>query len=116
MSNEVAISNNEVILSWKDQYRDKINQSKVTLGIHHNRKNSPIKSKVSTKKSGGEINKISVSMSKGEIMTHKGKGNYPENRIAKPWFNPVTDVEVADLADKIANTTGDVIAGHILIR
>ena len=116
MGNEVALSNNEIILDWKDQYSDKINASKVALGIHHNRKNKPLKSKVTTRQTGGEITKISVSMKKGDIMTHKGKGKYPDNRIEKPWFNPITTDEVGKLADDIANATGDVIAGHILIR
>lgn len=116
MANEVATSNNVIIEDWTKQYLPKINAAKKSLNIKHRRNKNPKQSKAKFGKKNAEINKIGIGMSKGEIMTHKGKGKYPDNRVEKPWFNPITESEVNALADAIAENTGDIIAGHILIR
>lgn len=112
----LAESNNEIIKTWSEPYQQKLQAEKVRLGIHHKRTKAPHKSTVRFRYVGGEIQVIGVLMSKGEVMTHKGAGPNPENRVEKPWFNPITEVEVDDLADELANRTGDVICGNILIR
>lgn len=113
---ELAASNNEIIKHWSDPYQEKLQAEKVRLGIHHNRTRAPRRAKVKFKYAGGEISVIGVVMTKGDVMTHKGKGKLPSSRVEKPWFNPVTEVEVGDLADQLAINTGDVVCGNILIR
>lgn len=117
MANEIATSNNVIIEDWTNQYLPKINAEKKVYNIKHRRIYKPTNSKAKFGKNNLEINRVGISMSKGEVMTHKAKGGgYPFNRIEKPWFNPVTEAEVNDLADSIAANTGDIIAGHIFIR
>lgn len=113
---ELATSNNEIIKNWSEPYHDKLQTEKVRLGIHHKRDKAPRAAKIKFRYAGGEIQVIGVVMTKGDVMTHKGKGRFPENRKEKPWFNPVTEVEVGLLADQLAVNTGDVICGNILIR
>lgn len=111
----IAESNNDIIRSWIREYLPQINAEKRALGIKHRRYKPASRSGAKTRTEKGEINRIGIGMSKGEVMTHKGKGKYPDNRVAKPWFNPITEREVEKLADSIAANTGDRIAGHILI-
>ena len=91
-----------------------VNASKRAFDIKHNR-GKPSRSGSKLYKQSGEINRIGVFMSKGDIMTHKGKGKYPQNRKAKPWFNPIAEVEVSELATQIMINTGDTISKHLLI-
>lgn len=114
MSDAIAISNNDIIIPWNKQFLQKINASKQAFGIKHNR-NRVSKSGSKLYKQKGEINRIGVFMSKGDIMTHKGKGKYPTNRRAKPWFNPIAETEVEELANNLAANTGDIIKKRLLI-
>lgn len=114
---ELAATNNEIIKHWSEPYQVKLQAEKVRLGIHHNRTRAPRKATVKFKYEGGEIKVIGVVMTKGDVMTHKGKGGRGQDkRVEKPWFNPVTEVEVDELANDLAENTGDVICGNILIR
>ena len=116
METNLTSSNNEIIKHWSEPYQQKLQAEKVRLGIHHHRTQAPKKATVRFKYAGGEIQVIGVVMTKGDVMTHKGKGKYPENRVEKPWFNPVTEKEVGDLADMLAVNIGDVVCGNFLIR
>lgn len=115
MMEELEASNNEIILKWQAEFVPKINAEKQNLGIKHNRSRKPINSKAKNFRKGGEINRIGISMSKGEVFTHKGVGRNG-NRVAKPWFNPIAESSVEQLADEIAANTGDVIGGKLAIR
>lgn len=114
MSDELAISNNNIIVGWNKDFVQKVNASKKSFDIKHNR-GKPGKVGSKLYKTKGEITRIGVFMSKGDIMTHKGKGKYPKNRKAKPWFNPIAEEEVNTLANRIAENTGDVIKNRLLI-
>lgn len=112
----VADSNNEIIREWDQQFRPKLDDSKSRLGIKHHRNRSNPKTRSKLYQDKGEINRIGVRMNKGLIFTHKGVGKSNANRTAKPWFNPIAEQEVNELANRIAENTGDVVAGHILIQ
>lgn len=117
MEQNLTTSSNEIIINWSEPYQEKLQIEKVRLGIHHNRTNAPKKATVKFRYVGGEIQVIGVVMTKGDVMTHKGKGGRgQQNRIEKPWFNPVTEVEVDQLADELAGNVGDVVCGNFLIR
>lgn len=116
MGEEIAGSNNAIIEEWEKSYVPMINAEKQRLNVKHRRTRTPKKSKAKNFKQQGEIRKIGISMSKGEVMTHKGKGKYPQNRIAKEWFNPITKEQTEILADRLAENTGDILGGHIYIR
>lgn len=109
-------SNNEIIQSLTPGFVSKVNASKEAMGIKHNRKGPPSKSSAKYKSKGGEIFRISINLSKGQIMTHKGKGKYPDNRTAKPFFNDHADEYCTELANELAAATGDTICANLCIR
>lgn len=115
MSEAIAISNDNIIIGWNKQFIAKLFASKRAFGIKHNR-GKVVRPGSKLTRRGGEIVSIGVIMSKGDVMTHKGKGKYPKNRKEKPWFNPIADAEVNDLANDIAANTGDVIRNRLLIH
>jgi hypothetical protein len=109
------ISNNEIIQKWVQPFVAKINADKVALNIRHDRNKPPTKSRYKFKKVAGEIVTISITMNKGEIMSHKGKGKSSENRVEKKFFTPNADVEIPQLADAIAENTADIICFKLCI-
>jgi hypothetical protein len=112
----IAHSNNDIIKEWVDPFLNDVNAARVAMDIKHNRKSPGRKVKARFRYMGGEIQVIGVIMSKGDIMTHKGKGANASYRKEKPFFNPIAEIAVEELANKLAINTGDVIGGHILIR
>lgn len=114
MGDEIGISNNGIIIGWNQQFKAKLLASKKAFDVKHNR-GKVVRPGSKLYKRGGEIVSIGVIMSKGDIMTHKGKGKYSKNRKEKPWFNPIAETEVNNLADDIAANTGDVIRNRLLI-
>lgn len=115
---ELIPTNNKIIQDWTPPFIAEINAEKVRMGIHHNHTRAPRKARARYRYQGGEIQVIGVIMSKSEVMTHKGKGKFQErgNRKEKPWFNPIAEKRTSELADALAQNTGDVICGNILIR
>jgi len=109
-------SNNNIIESMVPRFVADVNSAKSSLGMHHNRTAPPRKSTFKYKRTGGEITRISIAMTKGEVMSHKGKGKYPDNRQAKPFYNPKAEEFLPELADAIAANCGDVICGNLCIR
>ena len=114
MGDEIGISNNGIIIGFNKDFTSKLFASKKAYGIKHNR-GKVIKPGSRLYKRNSEIVSIGVFMSKGDIMTHKGKGKYSKNRKEKPWFNPIAETEVNNLADDIAANTADVIRNRLLI-
>jgi hypothetical protein len=53
-------------------------------------------------------------MTKGDIMTHKGKGRSEDNRKEKPFYNPVAEDMIPELADTMAENWGDHIAKGLI--
>ena len=110
-------SNNNIIESLTPAFVARVNIAKAALGIHHNRTQDPHQSKFAYKKRDGEIYRISIFLNKGEIMTHKGVGGRGQDkRTPKEFYNPNAEVFATELADRIAENTGDIICGNLSIR
>jgi hypothetical protein len=106
MSNNIVDDNNEIIETWTADFISKVNEAKVTLGIKHDRTKNPIRSKTRLKKDrNGSVSRINITMSKGEIMTHRGAGRYPDNRTQKEFYVPIANNELPVLADQLAFAT-----------
>ena len=78
------------------------------------------------KLSFGEINAIGFAMTKGGVMTEKGVGKGVKidsaksngaviGRHAKPWFTPIMDATVIELADFVASQKADALIKAINI-
>lgn len=115
---EIAQSNNQIIRTLTPVFLDRLHEEMKRYDIKHRETQPPLKPKAKYTQQGGEIRRIGINLTKGLIMTHKGKGKGQEkgNRKEKPFFNPVADEFVNQLADEIAANTGDVIAGNLAIR
>ena len=109
-------SNNEIIKTKVPQFVSVINAAKATLGMHHNRTDPPRKSTYKLKSENGEIVRISIVLTKGEVMSHKGVGGRgAENRVKKEFYNPYAEPFVEELANEIAANSGNVICGNLCI-
>jgi hypothetical protein len=119
---------NNRIQEWGSDVESKLKARILDLGIRH-RANSPSsRAAVNSLRTGfrkvsGLINRISYSIPRHMIFVHKGvgKGTPIEkvgqtNRIAKPWFNPVIDDKIEELADIVAEETGDAIINNLFIK
>lgn len=113
LNNMDLSSNNEIILKHIVPFVARVNDEKSALNIRHDRNNPPKKSKYKFKYKQGEIVRISITMSKGEIMSHKGKGKNPDNRVAKPFYTPIADAMLPDMADEICQNTGEMICYNL---
>ncbi len=84
--------------------------------------------RVTYKKSYGDINAIGITLTKGGVMVEKGVGRGVPidsaktnadlfgGRVAKPWFNPVMDSEIPDLADFISSQNADQLVNALKIK
>jgi len=115
---ELEASNNAIIQGMTPEFLDKLHERMKSYDIKHRRTGAPLKPKAKFKKQGGEITTIGINLTKGLIMTHKGKGRGQENgnRKEKPFFNEPADEFCNDLADAIAVNSGDVVCGNLAIR
>lgn len=113
---QVSESNNDIIQQWAPQFMLDLRNAEVRYNIKHNRNQAPLLPRFRFKIENGEIVRIGVNITKGLVMTHKGLGKYPDNRVPKPFFNETAEKRVPELADLIADNTGDIIAGHIYIN
>jgi len=111
-----ADSNNNIIEALTPEFVAKVNASKVSLGMHHNRTDPPRRSTFNYKRKDGEINRISIVITKGEIMSDKGKGGRGQDkRVKKEFFNVNAEPFVEELANEIAANTGDIICRNLCI-
>lgn len=110
---KLSSSNNEIIRKWKKNFAGKLLDSKNAFGIKHKRVFEPKRPKITERSTYGEIDRLGVIMSAGEMFTHKGVGGNG-NRSAKPWYNQVAEVEVGKLADEVMINTGNIVASHII--
>ena len=113
---DLATSNNAIIIEETPTFLEEVHNAEKQYNIKHHRKYEEPKPKAKFRKAQGEINTISIGLTKGLIMTHKGKGGNGQNRKEKPFFNPAAEKYCNNLANRIAENTGDVISGNILIR
>lgn len=119
---------NERIEKKALEMESQMKEQMISLGIRHvSYSPSPkaaIKSlKTSFRKAIGLISRISFKIPKHMIYVHKGvgKGTPIEmagttNRKAKPWFDPVVENNIEELADIVAEETGNAIVNNLLIR
>lgn len=105
---------NAIIKSWGDRFIRRVNEARRALGIKHNRHQEAKNNRIRYKTLQGDIDQISVVMTKGDIMTHKGKGRSEENRKEKPFYNPVAEEMIPELADTMAENWGDHIAKGLI--
>lgn len=121
---------NEKIKAWAGPLNvlSRLRASMDALGIRHTAySKSPQAAqkalKDSYRKSDGLIQRISYQIPRHMIFVHKGVGKGTPitavgstKRKAKPWFNPVIESNIGDLADIVANELGDEIVNNILIK
>lgn len=113
---DLSSSNNEIILKWTPEFLERVQDAERGYGIKHFRTKDQPKHKAKFRKEQGDINKISIGLTKGLIMSYKGKGKSNDNRVAKPAYNDVAEVMVEELADSIMINTGDIIGKNFMIR
>lgn len=75
------------------------------------------------RKADGLINRISYRIPRHMIFVHKGVGRGTPidkvgttSRKAKPWFNPVIEKHIDELADIAAEELGSSIVNNLLIK
>ena len=112
---DLASSNNAIILQETPVFLTDVHQAEKAFNIKHNRKYEHAKPKAKFKKVQGEIVTISTGLTKGLIMTSKGKGK-GGNREVKDFWNPAAEKFCENLANQLAENTGDVIGGNMMIR
>jgi len=95
MADEITQAIMQVAKEWGGETLPEANAQKVNLGIHHNRVETPIPSRMKFSSKDGQVT-ISLKLSKHEVFTAKGIGRNPQNRIRKPWMDPIFD-KVEDL-------------------
>ena len=100
---------NTIIRNWTTDFLKRLDEEKRALGIKHNRLEPPVKTRAKFKTAQGEIKTIVIVMSKGDVMTHKGKGGNNTNRTPKPWYVPVAETNIPELADQLALEYGDAV-------
>lgn len=119
---------NKRITNWATKTKAQLIAEMQGLGIKH-RKGSPspkpaIQSiRQAIRKSGGLINRVGYKIPRHLVFVHKGVGRDTPiekagttNRKAKPWFNPVIDKNMDELADIVAEEMGAAIVNNILIK
>lgn len=116
-----AESLNGKIQSWSKKTASELSSTENKLNIKH----SPGSNwqRLSYGRAAGIISRISFKMPRHAIFVHKGVGKGTPismvgqtNRKAKPWFNPVIDNRIDELADTVADEQADIIVKGINIK
>jgi hypothetical protein len=119
---------NERIQEWTIQTRTELKEQIRSEGIlHRNNSRSPVAAvnalKTSLKRTDGLTSRISFKFPKHMIYVHKGVGKDTPiekagttNRKAKPWFNPVIDERIDQLADIVVEEIGSAIINNLKIK
>jgi hypothetical protein len=119
---------NTRISDWAKKRVPELKQQINALGIQHVSR-SPSKTasasmlKNTLRKKDGLINRIGYSIPRHMIYVHKGVGRGTKinqvgttNRKAKPWYNPVIDKNIDELADIVAEEVGGAVINNLLIK
>lgn len=116
---------NSGIVKWGRAGSRKMRQEMARLGVNMGEHTRTLRSGFG-KDRFGEIYRVSFHMSRVLVYVHKGVGRgwpisragQPSNfgRIPKPFFNPVIDNNIEDLANHVAKTKADMIVKNIHIR
>lgn len=127
MEPDFDITNAKIKL-WGDQTLGKLKAEFGNLKIEHRSYSPSPKAAVNsivvrTPKSGGIISRVSYIFPRHMIYVHKGVGRGTKisevgntNRKPKPWFNPVVDANIDELADIVATEMGAAIVNNLLIK
>lgn len=119
---------NARIVNWAKDVQGRLKQSIQAQGIRHSDKSKSPKAAadsliVRTPKRQGLISRVSYGIPRHMIFVHKGVGRGTKinevgntKRVAKPWFNPVIEANIDNLADIVAEETGDAIVNNLLIQ
>jgi hypothetical protein len=121
-------SYNSQIKKWANDTFGVIRDTAYQMGIQHRpNSSSPDSSindiKVRTYTNGGRISRIAYRIRRHLVFVHKGVGKGTPinkagqtNRIAKPFFNEAIADNIEELADIVAQETGDELTENILIK
>jgi hypothetical protein len=127
MAPDFDIANAKIKL-WGDQTLGKLKSEIGNLKIEHRANSTSPKAAanstvVRTPKSGGLVSRVSYIFPRHMIYVHKGVGRGTKisevgntRRKAKPWFNPVIDQNIEELADIVASEMGAAIINNLLIK
>ena len=115
---------NEKVDGWADDTNNKLVQEINSLGIKHYpyspNKQALIKAlKNKVEKRFGLASVISYKMPRSAIFVHKGvsRGHGINNpRQEKPWFTPVIDANIEELAAIVADGNGTMIINALKIK
>lgn len=119
---------NARIVGWSQATKGKLVSRIQELNIRHSdRSKSPKAAEksltVRTPKKDKLISRVSYAIPRHMIYVHKGVGRGTTisqvgntNRVAKPWFNPVIEENIDELADIVAEEIGSEIINKLLIR
>lgn len=104
----------DILKEFAPRFAAKVHDLKRSMGVKHKRTKAPVKNKVKLRMKDG-MNVLSLMASKGDMMTHKGKGGKgQDSRVEKPFINEAGEQMLPELADKIANETGDYICYQLV--
>ena len=120
---------NTRITKWANTTKQQLQQEIVVKGIRHRPESkSPTASinalqQKTRKDSFGLINRVGYVIPRHMIYVHKGVGRGTSieqvgqtARVAKPWFNPVIDRRINELADIVAEELGSAFINNLLIK
>jgi len=121
---------NSDIKSWAGETQKELKQQFDSLNIQHvDRSPSPRPSREVLenilRSRGGLVSKVSFKFPRHMVFVHKGvgkgvpislAGSNATNRKPKPWFNPVMDKKVEDLADRVADHSADIVVNNLMIK
>ena len=119
---------NSRIQDWSFSVEDKLKQEMVSLGIRHRANSQSAIAAINAlktllRRTDGLTDRISYQIPRHMIFVHKGVGKGTPaamagqtKRKAKPWFNPVVDQNINELADIVAEEMGSAIINNLLIN
>lgn len=112
---------NDAIKDWTKKARKDLKAEEKKLKIKHSAGSNW--QRTGYRHRSGVISRISFKMPRHAIFVHKGVGRGTPiskvgqtNRRAKPWFNPVMDESIPDLADAVAEEQADLMINGIDIK
>ena|SRR5690348_10091159 len=120
METEIQQTNDDIV-HWAKESAKAMRDAEGQLGIRHTPGSNW--ERTSFGRGRGIINRVSFKMPRHAIFVHKGvgRGTTVESvgntkRRPKPWFNPVIDSRIDDLADIVADGQADLIVNNANIK
>lgn len=119
---------NDRIARWANDRMPDLRTSIAQAGIKHVKRSPSKRAAVNSlrktlRKNKGIISNIGYSIPRHMVFVEKGVGRGTTigqagntTRRAKPWYNPVIDKNIEDLADIVAEELGSAIINNLLIK